>query len=59
MKPKTFMTDERTDEIVEAWRVYFDSERPGAKASVSEIIRVLIARAGMPPNRPMPRTKRA
>lgn len=48
---KTFVTDEAIDKIIDAWRAHFDKERPGAKASVSEVIRALITRAGMPPRR--------
>jgi hypothetical protein len=44
-----FTTDKQTDEIIAAWRSYFDQERPGSKASASEVVRALIIRAGMPP----------
>jgi hypothetical protein len=37
-------------EIVEAWRIYFDALVPGAITTSTEVIRSLIARAGMPPS---------
>ena len=43
--------DKDTQAIVEAWRERFDEERPGTHVSASEVIRSLIARAGMPPKK--------
>ena len=51
----TISMSEETRAIVVAWQAYFDKERPGTKASVSEVLRALVTRVGMPPSRPMPR----
>ena len=44
----TLRLDKQKVAIIDAWRSHFDRERPGTKVSVNEVIRALIARAGLP-----------
>ena len=44
----TLRLDKQTVAIINAWRSHFDKERPGTKVSANEVIRALIARAGLP-----------
>lgn len=47
--PISVILDDQTHERVEAWRKFFDAERPGSKTSRAAAIRLLIMKAGTPP----------
>jgi hypothetical protein len=49
--PLNIRMDEKTQKIIEAWCRRFNEERPGSHTTVSDVVRILITRAGLPPRK--------